>query len=81
MADRMVELASTQPGFLGVDSARGDDGLAITVSYRESEESIAEWKQHVEHIEAQRRGMAEWYDHYEVRIARVERSYGRALKG
>ena len=33
MADRMVELASQQPGFLGVESTRGADGLGITVSY------------------------------------------------
>jgi hypothetical protein len=33
MADRMVELASKQPGFLGVESVRGANGLGITVSY------------------------------------------------
>jgi len=27
MADRMVELASKQPGFLGVESVRGTDGF------------------------------------------------------
>ena len=43
MSERMVELARRQPGFLGVESARGDDGLGITVSYWESEESIRRW--------------------------------------
>jgi hypothetical protein len=33
MADRMVELAAGQPGFLGVESARGAGGLGITGSY------------------------------------------------
>lgn len=33
MADRMIELAARQPGFLGVESARTKDGLGITVSY------------------------------------------------
>ena len=37
MADRMVELASQQPGYLGVESTRGEDGLGITVSYWASE--------------------------------------------
>lgn len=36
-ATRMVELAREQPGFLGVESARGEDGLGITVSYWASE--------------------------------------------
>ena len=32
-SDRMMQLAQQQPGFLGVESVRGDDGLGITVSY------------------------------------------------
>ena len=32
-AERMVTLAREQPGFLGIESARGEDGLGITVSY------------------------------------------------
>ena len=39
-ADRMVELAAQQPGFLGVESVRGADGFGITVSYWESEAAI-----------------------------------------
>jgi len=35
MAERMVELAAQQPGFVGVDSAR-DVHLGITVGYWES---------------------------------------------
>ena len=31
-ADRMVLLAQSQPGFLGVESVRGDDGIGITVN-------------------------------------------------
>ena len=41
MADRTVELASKQPGFLGVESVRGTDGFGITVSYWASKEAIA----------------------------------------
>jgi hypothetical protein len=32
-ADRMAELASEQPGYLGVDSVRDANGVGITVSY------------------------------------------------
>jgi len=73
-ADRMEELAQQQPGFLGIESARSD--LGITVSYFRSLEDIAAWKRHVEHAEAQRRGLADWYTAYQVRIAKVERAYG-----
>lgn len=74
MADRMVQLASEQPGFLGVESAR--DGLGITVSYWESLEAIRNWKRNAEHREAQRLGRKRWYSTFKVRIARVERDYG-----
>ncbi|WP_285961218.1 antibiotic biosynthesis monooxygenase family protein [Pseudomonas tohonis] len=75
-AGRMVELARQQPGFLGVESARGADGLGITVSYWESEAAILAWKRQGEHSLARARGRADWYDAFEVRIARVERAYG-----
>lgn len=76
MAERMAQLASQQPGYLGAESARGADGAGITVSYWSSAEAVAAWKQHAEHLVAQERGRSGWYAHYEIRIARVERAYG-----
>jgi heme-degrading monooxygenase HmoA len=73
-AERMVELAETQPGYLGHESAR--DGLGITVSYWESLEAIRHWKQHAEHLLAQQKGRSDWYSHYKTRICKVERDYG-----
>lgn len=75
VAERMVSLASAQPGFLGVESARDDDGFGITVSYWESLESIRAWKSRLEHLAAQDAGRRRWYEHYEVRVAHVERAY------
>lgn len=77
MAERMVELAAGQPGFLGVESARGADGFGITVSYWTAPEAIAAWRAHAEHRVAQETGKARWYEHYELRVARVERAYGK----
>jgi heme-degrading monooxygenase HmoA len=76
MADAMVELASQQPGFLGVESARGIDGFGITNSYWADEDSIRAWKVVVAHAAAQRLGQERWYEDYQVRIAKVERAYG-----
>ncbi|HYC70037.1 MAG TPA: antibiotic biosynthesis monooxygenase [Opitutaceae bacterium] len=80
MAARMVALGSTYPGFLGIESARGADGVGITVSYWKDEESIRRWKADMEHRTAQAKGRSEWYSSYEVRIAKVERAYGFASK-
>lgn len=77
MAERMMELAMQQPGCLGAESARDPDGLGITVSYWASEADLAGWKRNLEHLQAQARGRKEWYSHYELRVARVERAYGK----
>lgn len=76
MADEMVRLAAEQPGYLGVESARGADGFGITNSYWESEAAILAWKRQVDHLAAQRQGRQNWYEHYETRVAKVERAYG-----
>ena len=78
-AARMLELASGQPGYLGVESARS--GLGITVSYWDSREAIAAWKRNTEHLAAQQRGQDDWYSAYTVRICHVEREYGLTSDG
>ena len=77
MADRMIELAAEQPGFLGVESARGTGGFGITVSYWESTQAIANWKANAEHRIAQETGKQIWYADYQLRVAKVERAYGK----
>lgn len=72
VADRMVELAAQQPGFLGVESVRDAAGAGITVSYWSDRESIGRWRDEAEHRLAQSRGMAEWYASFSLRICRVE---------
>ena len=72
MAQRMVELAAQQPGFLGFESVRGEDGLGITLSYWDSLESIRRWGEHAEHQLAQQLGRTRWYEAFSLRICRVE---------
>ncbi|WDE02589.1 antibiotic biosynthesis monooxygenase family protein [Thalassomonas actiniarum] len=74
MAEKMLQLAAQQSGFLGVESAREDVG--ITVSYWSDLESIKKWKANGEHLEAQKQGRENWYAAFKVRIAKVERDYG-----
>ena len=74
MAQAMEELARTQPGYLGIESAR--DGLGITVSYWESPEAIKNWKENVQHSVAQKLGREKWYSHFKTRVCKVERDSG-----
>ncbi len=73
MASKMEDLARQQEGFFGVESARSDIG--ITVSYWKNIESITKWKQNLDHLDAQKKGVSKWYEKYTVRIALVEREY------
>lgn len=75
VAERMEQLASEQPGFLGMETAR-ENGIGITVSYWQSTDAIAAWKRDVEHRAAQRTGREKWYASFRIRVARVERDYG-----
>lgn len=75
-AQRMVQLAQQQPGYLGVESTRDAEGFGITVSYWETEEAILGWRRHLEHAAIRERGRSDWYEQYELRVAKVERAYG-----
>ncbi len=75
MAAKMLELASQQPGYLGIESVReGDRG--ITVSYWANAAAVTAWKNNLEHQAAQALGRERWYESYRVRVAKVERDYG-----
>ena len=80
-AQRMVDLAATYDGFLGIESARDPDGFGITVSYWTTTDAIRAWRDDAEHTHTRDTGRADWYDHYELRVARVERAYGWDVTG
>ena len=77
MAEKMLALASRQPGFLGFESARNETG--ISVSFWKDRQSIEDWRQQSDHRLAQQTGRSKWYRSYEIHIARVEayRQYSR----
>lgn len=75
MAERMVELASRQLGYLGAESVRDSSGFGITVSYWSDEAAIKAWKADIEHLAAQEQGQTTWYEQFHVRVSKVERAY------
>ena len=74
-AARMVELAAKQDGFLGFESATGEDGFTISNSYWRDQEAALAWKRNAEHLGAQKMGREKWYQAFSVRIATVTRDY------
>jgi heme-degrading monooxygenase HmoA len=78
MGEAMDALARKQPGFLGIESVRGENGVGVTLSYWASEQAIHDWKRVAAHLEAQQRGHATWYEDFVLRVAKVERAYTKA---
>lgn len=74
-AGAMEALARRQPGFRGVNSARGADGFGITVSYWSDEAAAIAWRNQPDHAAIRAAGRAHWYDGYTVTVARVTRRY------
>ena len=73
-AQKMLDLAADQPGFMGAESAR--EALGITVSYWQDLDSIKNWKAVGEHRETQKLGREKWYASFKIRVSKVERDYG-----
>ena len=74
MAAQMRDLALTQFGCLDFTAATEGD-QEIAVSYWPDEASIRAWRQHTDHLLAQRLGRERWYARYSVEVAEVKRHY------
>jgi heme-degrading monooxygenase HmoA len=70
-----LKLVQQQKGFLGSESFRNETGFGVTIAYFETAEDIRNWKMQSDHLQAQQLGKEKWYDHYKVRICKVERDY------
>ena len=75
MGAEMFAMASAHPGCFGAETTRDEEGVGITVSYWKDEASLLDWKANAKHLVAQKMGIDRWYEHYELRVARVERAY------
>lgn len=69
----LTALAEQREGFFGEEAARVEGGMSITISFWRDLEAISAWRRHPRHTELMARGLGEWYESYEVRVARVER--------
>jgi heme-degrading monooxygenase HmoA len=74
-AAAMDALAAQQPGYIGMDSVRGPDGLGITVSYWASDTDAKAWRDHGEHALIRDAGRDRWYSHYSLHVGEITRSY------
>jgi heme-degrading monooxygenase HmoA len=72
-AKEIFELATSQKGYLGMESAR--DILGLTVSYWDSLDAIRNWSKNARHLEAKEKGKHSFYEVFKTRISKVEKDY------
>ena len=81
-AQRMVQLAQTQKGFISYRHYGSDDGESVSIAEWETEADARAWGRHPEHAAAQGKGRKEYYQSYTVysctepRISSFERTEG-----
>ncbi len=67
-----AEEARTIDGFLFEESSRQPDGFGVSVSYWRDLEAIGRWRNNTLHRVAKEKGRSGWFDHYSIRICKVE---------
>jgi heme-degrading monooxygenase HmoA len=70
---RMEELAAKMPGYIAHKEFAAEDGERLTLVEFESEEAIAGWRMHPEHVEAQRKGRTKFYSEFRLTVCKVLR--------
>lgn len=72
---RMATLAASMPGFVSYKDFASDDGENVTVVEWASEETLLAWRQHPEHVEAQRFGREHIFREYSIQVCSTVRAY------
>lgn len=72
---RMHELVEKRPGFISLKEYTSEDGEVLDIARFKDEESLEAWRREPEHLDAQRRGREEFYDHYWIQVLKVLREY------
>ena len=72
-AERIAALAKTMPGYVSHKSFTADDGEGVTIVEFESEEGQRVWATNLQHIEAKKKGRADFYTEYKLQVCAVQR--------
>jgi len=75
VATRMLELARSMPGFIDFKSFRAEDGERVSLIEFESLTALEEWRDHPEHLKAQRAGREQFYSEYRLQLCESLRAY------
>ena len=77
---RMAALAATMPGFVSYRQYASADGEGVSIVEFESHETVAAWRAHPEHREAQRLGRERWFAEFRITVCDIVRDYSFEAK-
>ncbi len=75
LGNRMYQLASQMPGFISYKDFAAQDGEYVSIVEFESLETLAAWREHPEHKEAQRLGRERYFLEYHIQVCTAVRDY------
>ena len=77
LAAELKPLLEEQPGFIAVErfQSLNDSQKYLSISSWESEEAIKNWRENIEHQQAQNEGKTSIFSKYRIRVAEVVRDY------
>jgi len=79
-AARIAALAKTMPGYVSHKSFTADDGERVTIVEFESDEGQRTWATNLQHVEAKKKGRADFYTEYKLQVCTVQRETGFSAK-
>ncbi len=83
LAAQLLQTLRQQPGFVNVERFQSlvDEGKILSISCWESEEAIANWRHHADHMVVQAEGKARVFASYRLRVAEVKRELSFSSAG
>jgi heme-degrading monooxygenase HmoA len=73
VAERMLQLARSMPGFVDFKTFTADDGERVSIIVFDSIETHDGWRDHPEHRRAQELGRARFYESYRIQACALIR--------
>ena len=78
---RMYQLAASMPGFVSYREYAAADGEGVAIVEFESMETLAAWRAHPEHRQAQAAGREKYFSEYRISVCEAVRDYSFHASG
>ena len=80
-AERIAAIARTMPGYVSHKGFTAEDGERVTIVEFRDEESQRAWAVEARHLEAKKKGRADFYAEYRIQVCDVVRESAFKEKG